>query len=261
MLKLKEIYSLLDNYFPFSEAEPWDNSGILVEGKDNINKVLVSLDATKDVILEAKEKGCDLIICHHPVIFDPLKSLLDEIPAVLALKNNISIISAHTNYDVSSFGADEYFSALLKEKCGFEVQGYLEITQEVPFPHGFGRVGMLDKEYSEAEFAKILKEIFNCEHINATTSGKNIQKIAFCCGGGSDYIPLADKLGCDAYITSDVKHNGFIFAKNNSLSLFSPTHYQMEKAAMQNLYSLLKDKADNIEIILSDKECMPSCIL
>ena len=261
MLNIKEIYAILDEHFPFSEAEPWDNAGLLVEGKSEINKVLVSLDATKDVILEAKEKGCDLIICHHPVIFDPLKSLLDEIPAVLALKNGISIISAHTNYDVSSFGADEHFSNALFKKCGFKSEGYLEITQNFPAPHGFGKVGTLDRAYSEEEFAQILKEIFGCENIRAVKCGNKIQKIAFCCGGGSDYIALANKLGCDAYITSDVKHSGFIFAKNNSLSLFAPTHYQMEKAAMQNLYSLIKDKADKIEVILSQCESEPSCIL
>lgn len=261
MLRLNEIYSILNNNFPFNEAEEWDNSGILVEGKSEVNKILVSLDATKEVVLEAIEKECDLIICHHPVIFDPIKALLDNIPAVLALKNNISIISAHTNYDVSSFGADEHFSTRLYEKCSFKCEGFLEITQNSPIPHGFGRIGRLGREYSEEEFASILKDIFGSEQIRLVKTGKNIEKVAFCCGGGSDYISLANKLGCDAYITSDVKHSGFIYAKNNCLSLFSPTHYQMEKAAMQNLYSLIKDNTDEVEVILSESECEPSCIL
>jgi len=261
MLKLKEIYNIIDSHFPFCEAESWDNSGLLVESEKDINKVLISLDATCDVISEAERKGCELIISHHPVIFNPLKALCDSEPAVLALKKGISIISAHTNYDVSSCGADALLSLKLSEYAGFSDEGYLEITQNTPAPHGFGRFGTLSKSYTQDEFAAVLKKIFNCAHLRAVKGKEEIKKVAFCCGGGSEYLEKATQSGYDAYITSDVKHSGFIFAKNSGISLFAPTHYQMEKAAMNNLADILKENTNGIEIYLSESESEPSQIL
>ena len=114
MATVSEIKKELDKYFPFTEAEPWDNSGLLVEGEREVSKIVVSLDATLPVIKEAAALGAELIITHHPVIFHPLKALLDSEPAVFALKNNISIISAHTNYDISEYGADANLKAMLE---------------------------------------------------------------------------------------------------------------------------------------------------
>ncbi len=261
MATILEIKKELDKYFPFTEAEPWDNSGLLVDGERNVSKIVVALDATMPVIIEAMAIGAELIITHHPVIFHPLKALISNEPAVIALKRGISIISAHTNYDISRYGADANLNALLEKAAGFTAESVLDVTHTEPAPHGFGFVGSLNKDYTCEEFAKILKEIFACEHIRLVPTQRKIRKIAYCSGAGGEYLKKAISLGCDAYITADVKHSCFTEALNAGMALYAPTHYQMEKPAMENLAKLVFSIFPETDVLVSGQETEPTVVL
>ncbi len=261
MYTVKDIYSSINAAFPFNEAESWDNAGILVNSDEKVSKILVALDASCAVVNEAIKKGCQLIVTHHPVIFSPLKELNLSEPSVLALKSSVSIISAHTNFDVGYLSADAVLSQLLNESIGFRETGILDITQHSPQPHGFGRCGYLSSPLKCEELALALKSILNCDCLRFTPTERSINKIAFCCGGGSEYLIKTANEGYDAYITSDLKHNHFIDAQNLGLSVFSPTHYQMEKPAMKNLANLLSNHFPEAEIILSESEKEPSQVI
>lgn len=257
MAKISEIYTFLNESFPFCQAEKWDNSGYLVESDCEVNKIIVSLDATCKVVNEAIDKNAELIITHHPVIFSPISALNLSNPAVLAVKNSVGIISAHTNYDVSLLGADALLEKKLVKSLSFTDVKILDVTDREK-NIGFGRIGCLAEAKTADEFAKCLKSLFNADSIRYTPCGKPIKKVAFCCGGGSSYIEKAIALGCDAYITSDVKHSSYISAENANMALFTPTHYQMEKPAMANIVKILKDKFPEIEITESELEREPS---
>ena len=85
MSKVIDFYNFIDSIAPFETQESWDNSGFLVgSGEKEVRKVLVALDATEDVLNEAAEKGAELIITHHPVIFGALKELHPKNIAFLA---------------------------------------------------------------------------------------------------------------------------------------------------------------------------------
>lgn len=99
---VKDIYDFLDSIAPFKTAMDFDNCGLLVGNMcENVNKVLLSLDITTEVVNEAESMGVNLIISHHPVIFNPLKKLLSDcVPYILA-KKGISAMCAHTNLDMA----------------------------------------------------------------------------------------------------------------------------------------------------------------
>lgn len=261
MYSVKEIYSAINAAFPFCEAEKWDNAGLLVNPESKVSKIIVALDASIPVVNEAADKGAQLIVTHHPVIFNPIKSLSLRDPAVLALKNSVAIISAHTNYDVGYLSADSYLSKLLSEAVDFREDDILDITHTDPKPYGFGRIGRLQKPLTSRAFALKLKEALGCDAIRYTPTDKLIRKIAFCCGGGASYFEKVANSGFDAYITSDVKHNHFIDAVNTNTGLFVPTHYQMEKPAMQGMASLLKQSFPEAEVIISEAEKEPSKVI
>ena len=258
MATVKQVYDVINSRFPFSDAEDWDNSGLLVEADCEVKKIIVSLDATAEVIKEAKKIGANLIVCHHPVIFHPLKCLQSGNVAVEALKGGISIISAHTNFDVSDLGPDATLTNMLVKSLGFTDVETIDITRTLPVPHGFGRVGSISPALSANEFAVVIKKLLGADSLRYTDCGKEIRKIGFCCGGGSDYIETAAALGCDAFITSDVKHSTFIETNNIGISIFAPTHYQMEKPAMKNMVRLLKASFPDTEILLSECESEPT---
>ena len=103
-MKLKDIGIYFQNLIPNSMQESYDNSGWQVGNlEDDFKGVLFSLDCTEEIIDEAIRKNCNLIVCHHPVIFNGLKKLTGsnyvEKTIIKALKNNIGIFTIHTNSD------------------------------------------------------------------------------------------------------------------------------------------------------------------
>ena len=74
---VQDIYNFIDELAPFSYAMSFDNSGLLLGDRQNpVKKILVTLDCTLPAVEKAIEEGADLIVAHHPVIFDPIKNVL-----------------------------------------------------------------------------------------------------------------------------------------------------------------------------------------
>lgn len=103
-MKLKEIADFLENVAPLSLQEDYDNSGLLIGNKENeVKRALITLDVNEDVLDEAIEKKCDLIISHHPILFNGLKKITGQnhVARIVqkAIENRLSIYSIHTNLD------------------------------------------------------------------------------------------------------------------------------------------------------------------
>ena len=103
-MKISEISKYLETLAPLYLQEDYDNSGLITGKKSwNVSDVLVCLDCTEEVVDEAIEKSCNLIIAHHPIVFSGLKSLNGknyvERTIIKAIKNDIAIYAIHTNLD------------------------------------------------------------------------------------------------------------------------------------------------------------------
>ncbi|MGE4283842.1 MAG: Nif3-like dinuclear metal center hexameric protein, partial [Clostridia bacterium] len=118
MIQCQDIIDSIEEIAPLHLAEDWDNSGLLVgDYTQRINNIMVTLDVTIDVVMEAVEKKTDLIIAHHPLIFKPLKKIVQQnnIGEMLhmLIKNNISVYAAHTNLDICNGGLNDILSSRL----------------------------------------------------------------------------------------------------------------------------------------------------
>ena len=112
MVTVKDFYGFIDSFAPFCTQAEFDNSGYMVGDRESeVGKVLVSLDLTLGVLKEAEQKGVDLIITHHPVIFNPLENVMSDSLVYRTVKSGISVISAHTNLDIAEDGVN---AALIK---------------------------------------------------------------------------------------------------------------------------------------------------
>lgn len=129
MTTVGEIYEYMDRIAPFELAESWDNSGLLCGSSElPADSVLVSLDITSEVAQEAAEIGAQLIVSHHPVIFEPLKSLSPaSVPWRLAA-SGISAICAHTNLDIAAGGVND----CLAQRLCLNNRKPLQITGDNP---------------------------------------------------------------------------------------------------------------------------------
>ena len=247
---VSEIYTYIDSFAPFSTQEKWDNSGLLTGSMNKkVSKVLVTLDITNEVADEAAEIGAELIIAHHPVIFKPLYSLSENEPSCKLLKSGISAICVHTPYDVAEGG----MSDILMELTGFEkTEGILEITGQNYKTYGFGTIGIASQEYQVDELAKKLKNVLGCTVVRYTDGGKPIKKAAFCTGSGGNLIIAALNQGADAYITSEVKHDQWLLAKQRGISVFDCGHFHTENIGMIRLCKMLAADFCNIESVISE---------
>ena len=255
MNMVSEIYKYIDSVAPFSTQEKWDNSGLLTGNMNRkVSKVLVCLDITGEVADEAVEIGAELVISHHPVIFRPLYSLLDDEPVCRLWKNGISAICVHTPFDCAENG----MSDVLMELAGFsKTEGILEVLGGRDKLYGFGTVGISETEYTAQQLASKLRDMLGCTVVKFTEGSNAIRKAAFCTGSGGNLIEAAVNHGADAYITSEVKHDQWLFAKRKGIAVFDCGHYHTEIIGMKRLKKMLEAEFSNIEFIMSQAEKDP----
>ena len=226
-MKVIDIYNFLDSIAPFNTALPFDNAGLLVgEGQKEVKKIGVILDVTPEAVDFAAQNGIDLIISHHPVIFNPLKRLqTDSVPYLLA-KYDIAVISAHTNLDAAKGGVNDALAKALE----LENIAPLAENDGGDFPP-MGRTGTLKRPVSDRDFAIFVAEKLSTK-AKTVLSGKEIAKVALCGGAGEDFITPALKAGADALVTADVKHHNLLLAGSLGLCLIDAGHFETENVVV-----------------------------
>lgn len=120
-IRLQDLIGLLNSHYPQSLAEDWDNVGLQVgDPKQQIHKVMIALDPTPSTIQSAIAQQCQALITHHPLIFKPLKKISpdNETGQILfaTIRNNLSIISVHTNLDHAADGLNDWLAHTLHVK-------------------------------------------------------------------------------------------------------------------------------------------------
>ena len=238
MATVREIYNFIDSIAPFNTAEEWDNAGLLV-GDENktINRIMFALDCTEDIINQAISCGADLIVTHHPIIFKPLSELTAYSLVYKLVKNDLSIICAHTNYDKAIEGVNDILCDTV------------ELENIVKIENTCLNVGELTSEMSSNEFAQYIKSKLNGV-VRYNSIEKTIKKIAVCSGSGSDYLQLAKKLNCDALLTGDGSHHSFLDADEMGILLVCAGHFETENIAIKPLADRTKNYFD-IECVIA----------
>ncbi len=227
-----DVMKALDEIAPFNTAEDFDNVGLLVGEKNSkVLNVLICLDLTKNVLKEAILKKAELIVSHHPVIFNPLKKVLKKDLVFELISNNISVICAHTNLDRADFGV----SSLLANAIG------LLDVHELQESMGFGRVGMLKNPLDSISFAKYVSKKLGTV-VKFSKSSKKINKVAVVSGSGCFLIKAAQKAGVDAFVTGESKHEVFINANWQDFCFVDASHFATEKIFSKPLAEKLKEK-------------------
>lgn len=231
MTSVNDIYKFIDIIAPFESAMSFDNVGILAgDGRAPVAKAVVSLDITPGVIKEAVNEGASLIISHHPVIFEPLKSLMTESVPYMLAQNGLSAICAHTNLDLAPMGVNKCLANALKLFDVRLIEGECMA------------IGQLKEDMTDAELALYTAETLNCTGLRYTKADKRIKSVAVSGGAGGDGVKLAYSLGADALITGEIKHHQIIEANNLGLCVVDAGHFRTEDVVIEPLLLKLIDK-------------------
>lgn len=255
MATVKDVYRFLDEKAPFDSQMGFDNAGFLVgRGGRTVTRILVALDITEAVVNEAAASRAELIVSHHPVIWEGAKSVTDEtLPGrkLLALiANDVAAICAHTNLDAARGGVNDALAAALglTETTLLKTYGvYQDGT-----PYGIERLGTLPgSPVSLVEFSAAVKEKLGSNGVRYVDAGRPVHRVAV--GGGSCSGSRKDVLaaGCDTFVTADVKYDGFLDAKAMGLNLIDAGHYPTENVVCPVLAAWLKEGFPEVEVNLS----------
>lgn len=206
-----EIIQKIEKFAPPELAESWDCSGWGVETeKSEIKRVMLALTVTNDIIKQALEQNCDMIISHHPLFYVPTDW------------KNMDIYSAHTNLDRTNGGTTD----TLVKSLG------LEVSEKSDF------IRYVDINIDINEFSKNLSKISPNFRLVNNQNKKSLKRIAFCAGSGTDFIQEAYENGADALVTGDVK---FHTALESPIILFDIGHFESEIVVLDVFKALLKD--------------------
>ena len=236
-MKVLDVFNFLNSLFPIDTAESFDNVGLLVgDLNTEVSGMLVCLDCTNTAIDAATTMGANLIITHHPIIFEPLKNVTQNSIVYKCIKHGISVISMHTNLDVAKNGVND---------CLCNALGFSDVTD---YTCSDGYTIKLAKiaECTAGELANTVKQKLGYP-VRYTDTGKKVKTVAVCSGSGGSFICDACLSGADAFITADVKHNVFYDAENLNLSIIDGGHFATEDVVIEPLAKILREKFPSVK--------------
>ncbi len=247
MVYIKDIEEHLYKFAPKELMFEKDNVGALVCNSEQVKGVLCALDITKDVVEEALQKNCNLIVAHHPVIYRPLYNISESDVVYKLINNNIGAICMHTNADAAQGGVND------------ELAKIFNLTNVQIFGDGMGRIGCLKSPVAKQEFLTMCKSVFGNFYatVGAGKQENKIKNVALLGGSGADYMFEAYAMGADAFITGEAAHHFAIAANHSGKLLISAGHYQTEKPIVEVFANYIKNKYNQLPILISESEYAP----
>ena len=239
-MTILDIYNYYDTICPYNTAMDFDNPGLNIgDLNKECKRVLFALDCSMDVARFAYENKCDLIITHHPLIFNPIKAIHSDDVVYYLINKDISLLSLHTNLDTAENGVND----VLCKKIG------LKRVNKIQTDDGYTlNCGIVNPMPAEI-FAKELHNSLNVPVKYACKEGKIISNVLVCSGSGGNYIEFAHKSGYDALVTADVKHDKFIYANNYGIALYDCGHFETENIIIEPLLTDFTSHFNNISAI------------
>jgi dinuclear metal center YbgI/SA1388 family protein len=261
MIDYETFMEWVERIAPHELAEEWDHSGFQIHcGEESIERVLLCLDVTDATIREAKELSVDMIISHHPLIFDGIYSLNFSDPMGKKIqeliKSNISLYSAHMTYDKSNTGNTVQMAERLG-LSGFPLSGKASGEDE-----DFSvLVAQLKRPLSLDQLVEAVRTGLKVEanEIRLVISNQlPITKVGLCAGSGGDYLQQMIQEECQVYITGDVKYHLAMDAKESGITLIDPGHFGTEKFFASDFEKQLSALAgSDVEILISKFDLNP----
>lgn len=238
MITVRTVYELINAIAPFETQLDYDNSGLLIGGMDRpVTGIIVGLDLSGALIDEAESAGCSLIVTHHPVMFQPVRRLLDDDPEQRLIQRVIrcgmSMIAAHTCFDLCQSGTNDTLAALI---------GLQDIEASE-----FIRVGTLP-EPMRADVLQAHLEARLGDRVRLMGSpDRLIRRVGLCTGAGSEFWPDALAMGAEAFLSGEIKHHHALAASASGLTMFECGHHATEEPGIFALADALQKQLDALQ--------------
>ena len=246
-MKVKELYQKFEEKIPAYLREPWDNDGIMccADGTAEIYRALVTLDVTEEVVDYAIERGFDLIVSHHPLIFKPLGSINEENhisrKLIKLICSGISVFSFHTRADKMIGGVNDRLADLLGM---YDTQSFGEGE--------LGRIGTIYEPMELQDFAYRVKQLVGADAIRYADGLNDVHKVAVVGGDGKGYVKAAIDAGADTYISGRIGYMVMEEAAEMGINLIEAGHFFTEQHITEMFREMLVDFDSNLYVEIAD---------
>ena len=255
-MKIRQVLSALEQFAPLPLQESWDNAGLQVGLTEaEVSGALLCLDVNEAIIDEAIAKGCNLIVSHHPLLFRGLKQVCgtDYVQrcVIKAIKNDIVIISMHTNMDNAKNGVNWKIA----EKMGLQEVAFLSPLASTEA--GSGVIGLLPEPMAADDFVLMVKKRFGveCAQCNELLR-RPIRKVAVCGGAGDFLLPDALAKEADAFITGEMHYHQY-FDYEQKLQICVIGHYQSEQYTSEVFRDIIQRECPGVKTVLAETNTNP----
>ncbi|MDE6309211.1 MAG: Nif3-like dinuclear metal center hexameric protein [Muribaculaceae bacterium] len=248
MPTIHDIIGAIESIAPLSLQESWDNTGLLVGGAKTDRQctgVMLCVDVTPQIVKQAAECGCNLIISHHPIIFKGLKHISGmgrvEESIVMAIRSDIDIYCCHTSIDKAvSRGVSHRMAQML----GLNDIEVLSPDDACPGA-GLGAIGNTSTPMSAQQLVDNVKHAFGLPVARCSTPPPEpITRVALCGGSGGEFIPRAVAVGAQAYINSDTRYHDFS-DWGERIFIVDIGHFESEQCTKQIFSEIIREKFPN----------------
>lgn len=239
-MEIEEFIERISKYIPFEFGLEGDKLGIQVRSnRNNIKRVLITYEIIPEVVEEARNLDVELIVTFHPLIYHPLSKILynDRIGFLLfeLIKNSISVVVCHTNFDAYKGGTSWIFA----EKLGLKNIEFLVKSEKNP-NFGFGIIGNLESPISDEELLMKVQSITFSPLRWCRGKTNSVRKVALVGGSGINFAQAAYENDVDVFITADVKYHNF-HQFIGRMMIVDPGHWEMEYLVPQGLKNLFEN--------------------
>ena len=246
-MRVGDVTAALERFAPLSIQEGWDNSGLCIGSpEDEVHGVLLGFDCTKDLVEEAVEKGCDMVVTHHPLIFHGLKSIRSGDPVsdavIAAVKNGVAVYAAHTTADKVIAGV----SGAMARRLGLRDIAILEDEGG----YGLGAVGTLPRPMTGEEAAAYVKERFGLQVLRCSRPVERVERVAMVGGSGASEIGAARAAGAQLYISGDISYHHFFTP--DGFMVMDIGHFESEVDIVEILSEVIRENFPTFAVRISD---------
>ena len=258
-----EIWNVLSKWAPPELAESWDNTGLQVGDPDApVQRLMVALDATENVLEAASERKAQMVLTHHPLLFQPVRSLdiSKQLPRLLAgfLRKNIALAAAHTNLDSTVGGVSD----LLANALGLSDVKPLQTSEPNPPSVGLGRIGNLPYGCKLSKIMlKVSSMLRNPGLLVVGHPEQMITRVALCGGSGSDLWPMAVDEDADLFLSAEIKHHIAREAEQMGKAIIDAGHFYTEWPVVPAMAEYMKQQASDegwdLKVDIFDNERSP----
>jgi dinuclear metal center YbgI/SA1388 family protein len=261
LTSLRETIAVFESIWPLELADEWDAPGLVSGNPEaSVSKVLLAVDVTSEVIKEAIEARCDLVLAHHPYLLRGVKTIAETTTKghvlAAAIRGSIAIYGAHTNADVVENGVSD----VLAKQLGLTQIKPLVPTQSATIGHG--RTGKFASPITLGDLAVALGRLLPATAGGIKVAGdfgNRISTVALCGGAGDSFLNDAQHAGADVYITSDLRHHPAQDSRETApnMALIDISHWAAESLWLEVAAAQLAERLPQMEFVVSQQRTDP----